>query len=197
MSMFSLATTATEISGAFTRRKDASDAISEHASKCSELVDDIHELLMILDGAAQVPHYTYIILTSLRPLHYQFVSCRENLQKIEQRVKCAGILKRFNMVQEIAKKMEATYDDFLHLRQGIQYIMLNLDLVQFVGTKMDQLIAIDAPKKKKCVRWKERVEPTEGVLVNSITKNDFELHLLTMGKLTVANKNALDQYGDL
>ena len=197
MSMITVTSTATSILGIIKRRCGASGAIVELVNKCAELVKKIQKLLKTLKRDAQIPCNTYGISTALSLRREEFDAILKNLEKIKRRTKRTHPVDRtekFIKAQGWAKNVEAVYNDLVHLRNGVENIVSNWDVVQFVAAKFEGVVTIDVSKEKDSRRYEQH---EESEMMESTTVTYVDRIQMTMLKLTKANKDALNRVGNL
>ncbi len=197
MSMITVTSTAANILGVIKRRCGACQTITQLANRCEELVDKIRILLKTLEGDAYVPCDTRRISTALSLRREEFDAILKNLEKIKRRTKRTHPVDRtekFIKAQGWAKNMEAIYNDLVHVRNGIENIVSNWDVVQFVATKFEGVATIDATKSDESGNWKHHATSARK---GSGTVNFVDRIQTTIVKLTKANKEALNRYGNL
>ncbi len=197
MPMITLTSTAASILGLIKRRCGASQAITELTRKCAGLVNKIQTLLKTLEGDAQMPRDTRGISTALRLRREEFDAVLKNLEEMNRRTKRTSPIDRtekFIKAQGWAKKMEAIHNDLVHLRNGIENIVSNWDVAQFVATKFEEVVTVDLTKEQQSSRVQQH---SEYEAIGSRTPNYVDRILMTMVKLTDANKEALNRHGNL
>ncbi len=197
MSMITVTSTAASVLGVIKRRRGASQTIIELASNCAELVEKIRTLLKTLEGDAQVPCDARRISTALNLRCEEFDAVLKKLERFKQLTKGTHPIDRtekFIKSQGWAKRMEAIYNNLVHLRNGIENIASNWDAAQFLATKFDEIVTIDVTKREGSGN-KEQHSINE--VMESSTVNYVDRIQMAMVRLTDANKEALNQYGNL
>ncbi len=197
MSMIAVTSTSVTILGVIKRRCGASQAITELVRKCTKLVKKIRKLLKMLEGDTQVPRVTRRIYGALSIRREEFDAVLKDLVIMQRRTKCASPVERtekFIMAQGWAKKLEVIYDDLVDLRNGIENIVSNWDIAQYVATKVEEVVTVDFTKREE-LRWRQQHARSE--LIQSGTVNHVDRFQMKFVKLTDANKDALNRYGNL
>ena len=202
VSMITVTNTAAGIIGTIKRRCGASQAIVELTSKCAELVVKIRKLLKTLEGSAEVPHDTRAISTALNLRRDEFDAILKNLDRVNRRTKRTHPVDRtekFILAQGWAKKMESIHSDLANVRDGIETIVSSWDVGQFVVTKVvEEIVTIDVTKREELGRGPGRSdEQGKSAVLGCETVDYVDQYLITMVKLTDAQKAALNRYGDL
>ncbi len=202
VSMITVTNTAASIIGTIKRRCGASQAIVELTSKCAELVVKIGKLLKTLEGSAEVPHDTRAIFTALNLRREEFDAILKNLDKMNRRTKRTHPVDRtekFILAQGWAKKMESIHSDLANVRDGIETIVSSWDVGQYVVTKVvEEIVTVDVTKRAESGRRARRSgKHAKPEMMECGTINYVDQYLMTMVKLTDANKAALNRYGDL
>ncbi len=197
MTMITVTSTATSILGIIKQRCGESGAIVELASKMAELVNKVCILQKTLEGGSHVPQDKRGISTARNLRREEFVAILKNLDKMSRRSKRTHPLdhtEKFIVGQGWTKKMEGILNDLVQLRNGIENIVSNLDAAEFVVTKFEEIVTVDVTNKNKRGR---REQHTQTEMVGNGTVNYIDQYLVTMVKLTDANKVALNRYGNL
>ena len=194
MSMMTVTNTAAGILGVIKRRCCASQTITRLVSKCAHLVGKIRILLRTLEGDAQMPRVMRRISTALKLRREEFNAVSESLEKMKIRTKRTHPIDRtekFIKAQGWAKSMDGIHNDLVDLRNGIENIVSNWDVVEFVATKFDEVATINATKKERTGKWEQYEETT---IMETGIRNYVDRMRMTMVKLTDANKEALNRY---
>ena len=144
-----------------------------------------------------MPRGIHRISTALRLRREEYDAVLKNLEKIKRRTKHTHQIdctEKFIKAQGWAKNMEAVYNDLVHLRNGIENIVSNWDVVQFVAAKFEEVVTVDVTKKEESRRSEHRWERE---VIGTGSLNYVDRIQLTMVKLTKANKEALNRYTNL
>ncbi len=158
--MITATTTVANMLGMIKRRCGASQAISELASKSTELVGKIRELLMTLEEGSQGLPDKIGISTALNNRREEFVAGLQNLENMEGHTKCTNAIdrtERFIMAQGWAKRMEAIHNDLIHLRAGIETIASSWDVAKLV-LNVKKTVANDLAEMMESSRFTVRRE---------------------------------------
>ncbi len=178
VSIIAVTSTAASILGIIKRRCGASQVITELTWKCAELVEKVRVLLKAFQYSAKILQYTEGAATALYLWLEEFNTVLKSLEKIDRgtnRTHPMHRTERFIMAQGCAKKMEALYNDLVHIRNGVETIVASWDARKFVGTKVvEEIEEIDGTKVKEYGSRARRHE--HHVKKYSAGKWSFELH---------------------
>ena len=196
VSLITVTTSAASIIGIIKRRCGASQRIYDVATKCSDVIEKMRELLKTLEDRTQVPHATLGISTALSHRQEEFDAVLDSLEKMKKRIKRRRRifhLEKFILAQGWAQEMEAIHNDLVQVRNGIENIVANWGVAHFVVTKVEKLVTIDVTKKEES-RWEQDAHCET---MGCGTVDYIDQIQMTMVKLSDASKAALSRYGNL
>ncbi len=199
MSMITVTSTATSILGIIKRRCGASRTTKELAIKCTDLVEKIRELLKTLQKGPQMPHDVCAISTALNHRREEFDTILKNLEKMNRLTKRSHPIDRtekFILAQGWGKKMETIYLELVHLRDGIEGVTSSWDVAKLI-MKHDEIVTIDVTKKEESRRRVRRLEDRANRELTRSGPVSLDQILMTMVKLSDAEKAAVNQCGNL
>ncbi len=167
--MLTVTAGALTILGIIKRRCGASQEISELATRCTNLVSKIQEILEKLGGYNDIPPDLHLISTSLRHRRAEYYDVSKSLKemlRLTRRTGPWGRTKKFIMPQGWAKKMENIQTDLVHVRNGIENIASNWDLTIYVVTKVGKKLILAQYLQNLELSTNEK-QQTKGVDVQS------------------------------